>query len=242
MLNIPLADGKTLHGTPEQFRRLAAYLQQKADAAPQVHRRAQVQLWDGQSIIGTYADLGILAGRFAALADPAPRARYTAPVALPAYTAGGIAFTLPGRVEPVTQTLNARGTTGGLRLPGLEEAQPAKPTALQVNRVAQPYLAQVCVADLTSLWGWTTQEPIYTAQAGHVLIAAVLITIQHRLLLTEDQILAVRWQRSPQWDCYLPATLLNSWSLLVAHHLQATRQSNSDHATVNLNQTVGPQL
>lgn len=238
MLKVPLEEGKTLTGTPEQFRRLAVYIQQQVAQAPNPQRRAQVHIWDGQTIIGSYADLGVLAIRFAILADPPARARYQAPPAVQAYAAGAIPFTLPGRAEPVTQTLNARGSTGGLRLPGPHDAQPANPAAQHLSRVSQPYVAQVCLADLQSSWRWTPQDPVYTAQAGHILVAAVLIAIQHHLLLTEDQILAIRWQRSPKWDCYLPATLLNGWSLLVAHHLE-TAQYQAEHPTINLNQIAG---
>src|SRR5690348_11328248 len=114
MLKIPLDEGKTLTGTPEQFRRLAVYLHQQVAQAPKPQRRAQVHLWDDQTIIGSYADLGVLAARLAALAAPPARARYPVPSTPRAYTASAISFTLPGRAEPVTQTLNARGTTGGL--------------------------------------------------------------------------------------------------------------------------------
>jgi hypothetical protein len=238
MLKIPLEEGKTLTGTPEQFRRLAVYLQQQVAQASNPQRRAQVHIWDGQTIIGSYADLGVLAARFAVLADPPAHARYQVSTATPAYTADPIPFSLPGRAEPVTQTLNARGTTGGLRLPDALDAQPANPAARHLSRVSQPYIAQICRADLQSSWLWTPCDPVYTAQAGHILIAAVLITIQHHLLLTDDQILAIRWQRSPKWDCYLPATLLNGWSLLVAHYLEAAQQQ-AEHPTINLNQIAG---
>ena len=234
MLKVPLEEGKTLTGTPEQFRRLAVYLQQQINQAPNPQRRAQVHIWDGQTIVGSYTDLGVLATRFAVLADPPARARYEVPAAH-AYAAGAVPFTLPGRAEPITQTLNARGTTGGLRLPDPQDAQPANPAALHLSRVSQPYVAQVCFADLQSSWHWTPRDPVYAAQASHILVAAVLIAIQHHLLLTEDQMLAIRWQRSPKWDCYLPAPLLNGWSLLVAHHLE-TIQQHAEHATINLNQ------
>jgi hypothetical protein len=238
MLKVPLDEGKTLTGTLDQFRRLAVYLHQQVAQAPNPRRRAQVHLWDDQMIIGSYADLEVLAARLSALAAPPARTRYPAPTTPRPYAAGAISFSLPGRSEPVTQTLNARGTTGGLRLPDPQDAQPADPAARHLSRVRQPYVAQICQADLQSPWHWTPRDPIYTAQAGHILVAAVLIAIQHHLLLTDEQMLAIRWQRSHTWDCYLPAPLLNSWSLLVAHHLEAAQQP-MEHPTTNLNPIAG---
>lgn len=233
MLKIPLDNGKTLSGSEDQLHRLALYLQRHVAQAASLQRRANVQLWDDQVVSGTYADLGILAERLATLTSPPARARYTAIPTAYAYAPGAIPFTFPDQREPITQTLNARGNTGGLRLPGPDEAQPANPGVLHLSQVGQPYLAQICHTDLQSRWGWTPQDPVYEVQAGHILVAAVLITLQHQLLLTEDQILAIRWQRSPQWDCYLPAALLNSWSLLVAHHLGAN-QPPAEHETIRL--------
>jgi hypothetical protein len=54
------------------------------------------------------------------------------------------------------------------------------------------------------------------------------------LLLAADQLLALRWVRSPGWDCYLPAALLNAWHLALAGALpkyeRGTRNAESSTA------------
>jgi hypothetical protein len=74
---------------------------------------------------------------------------------------------------------------------------------------------------------------VYTTQAGHILVAAVRIAVAHQLLLAADQLLAVRWLRSPGWDCYLPAALINAWALHLAG-LLAGQRTSMEHATVRL--------
>jgi hypothetical protein len=233
MLSIPIRPGVTITGTPEQFTRLTRYLRERIAAAPDLARRVRLQLWDGQVVIASYAELQALAAALAARPSPAPtRARYAPPAVIQALAGAG-SFAFPAEVDVVTQTLNARGTTGGLRPPAPGDAQPAHPVSLSVSIVPQPYVAQVCRADLAAPGGWTATEPVYIVQSGHILVAAVRIAVAHRLLLTADQLLAVRWARSPGWDCYLPAALLNAWYLHLAGHL-ALRRAPADHVTVRL--------
>jgi hypothetical protein len=222
MLHIPLGLGQIITGTPEQFSRLASYLQERTAAVADPMRLVRLQLWDGQVVLARYAELQAVARALAARAPAPTRARYMpARGAWPAITAVPCAF--PAQVDLITQTLNARGTTGGLRHPASGEAQPQDPTSLAVSRSAQPYVAKVCTADTTSGWGWTPSGPLYWTQAGHILVAAVRIVLAHRLLLSADQLLAVRWMRSAAWNCYVPATLLNTWHLHLAGHT-ATRR------------------
>ena len=228
MLSIPIRPGATITGTPEQFSRLAAYLQERTAAVPDPARLVRLQLWDGQVVVASYAALHTFAGALSAHTPSASmRARYTAPATV---QAASLPFAFPAQVDLVTQTLNARGTTGGLRLPTPDEAHPADPASLHLSRTRQPYVAQICTADLAAPGGWATTEPIYSTEAGHILVAAVRIAIAHQLLLAADQILAVRWVRSPGWDCYLPAALINAWYL----HLAGCLTAPADHATVRL--------
>jgi hypothetical protein len=55
----------------------------------------------------------------------------------------------------------------------------------------------------------------------------VRIALAHHLLLAADQLLALRWVRSPGWDCYLPAALLNAWHLALANAERGTRNAES---------------
>ncbi|HMA35706.1 MAG TPA: hypothetical protein VKY74_14670 [Chloroflexia bacterium] len=229
MLSIPIRPGQTITGTPEQFARLAGYLWEHTAAAPDAARLVRLQLWNGQVVIAAYAELQALAAALTARAAPPPsRALYRAPAA-----AGSVPFAFPPPAALVTQTLNARGTTGGLRLPAPGDAQPANPASLGVSQGGQPYIAQICIADRAAPEGWTATEPIYTAPAGHILVAAVRIAVAHRLLLAADQLLAVRWERSTAWDCYLPAALINAWALRLAGCL-AMRRTSGDQTTVRL--------
>jgi hypothetical protein len=231
MLLIPIRPGTAITGTPEQFARLAIYLRKRTTHAPDPARLVRLQLWDGQVVIASYAELHALADVIAARTATAPaRARYTPPATINA-AAGAVPFIFPAQVDLVTQTLNARGTTGGLRLPASAEAQPGNPASLYLSLAPQPYVAQVCTADLAVPGGWAASGPAYSAQAGHILVAAVRIAVAHQLLLAADQLLAVRWLRSTTWDCYLPAALINAWALHLAGHL-AIRPA--DHATVRL--------
>lgn len=105
-----------------------------------------------------------------------------------------------------------------------------------VSTAAQRYLGQICRADLPSPWGWTPVEPLYRIEAGHILVAGVLIALHYELPLLDDQLLALRWERSATCDCYLPADLINHWVVLVGHHM---RQAQADptqypHPTIDL--------
>src|SRR5690348_1571126 len=114
MLRIPLGAGQALTGTPVQFARLAAYLQAQTATAPDPARLVRLQLWDGQVLVARYAGLAALATALDARTRPPARARYTPP----AYqAAAAVSFAFPTEAEVVTQTLNARGTTGGLHFP-----------------------------------------------------------------------------------------------------------------------------
>jgi hypothetical protein len=232
MLHLPLGPGQILTGTPEQFSRLAIYLQEHTAAAPDLTRRVRLQLWDGQVVLARYAELQAFAGALAARAPVPMRARYT-PAHRVRPAIASVPFAFPAQADLVTQTLNARGTTGGLRHPAPGEARPQDATSPTVSRSAQPYVAQVCTADRQSAWGWTPTEPIYWTQASHILVAAVRIALAHQLLLAADQLLAVRWIRSATWDCYVPDTLLNAWHLHLAGHT-ATRRTLADHPTAHL--------
>jgi hypothetical protein len=247
MLCIPLGGGQMLTGTPAQLTRLAIYLQASTTTAPDPDRLVRLQLWDGEVAVARYGELAVLARALTARTAPPVRARYSAPptiqgAAAPALPgAGGVAepadpysaFRVPPSTDLVTQTLNARGTTGGLRFPTAAEADPADPAAWPLSGSAQPYVAQVCTADPASSWGWTPGGPLYWTPAGHILVAAARIALAHHLLLTTDQLLAIRWVRSPSWDCYLPAVLLNAWHLTLAGAL-ARAPSPADHPTARL--------
>jgi hypothetical protein len=234
---IPLRHGQAITGTPAQLAGLAAYLQAQTASAPDPARLVRLALWDGQVVIARYAELAALAAALTARTEPAgpgiprsafrvPRsaARYTLPAA---HAAAAVPFAFPVEVAVVTQTLNARGTTGGLRFPTAAEADPADPAAWAVSPSAQPYVAQICSADSASLSGWTPGGPLYWTPAGHILVAAVRIALAHHLLLAADQILAIRWVRSPAWDCYLPAALLNAWHLALANAARGTQHAES---------------
>jgi hypothetical protein len=232
LLHIPLGPGQILTGTSEQFSHLAIYLQERTAAVPDPTRLVRLQLWDGQVVLARYADLQAFADALAVRAPALTRARHA--LASEIRPAGAsVPFAFPVEADLITQTLNARGTTGGLRHPPPGEARPQDPTSLTISRSTQPYVAQVCTADTTSSWGWTPSGPLYWTQAGHILVAAVRIACTHRLLLAADQLLAVRWMRSATWDCYVPAPLLNAWHLYLAAHT-ATRRAPADHPTVHL--------
>jgi hypothetical protein len=227
MLRIPLGAGQAITGTPAQLTRLAAYLQAQTAAAPDPARLVRLQLWDGQVLVARYVELAALATALDARTRPPVRARYTSPAS---QAAAAVPFAFPTEAEVVTQTLNARGTTGGLRFPTPAEVDPANPAAWVVSSSAQPYVAQVCTADPTSSWGWTPSGPLYWTPAGHILVAAVRIALAHHLLLAADQLLALRWVRSSTWDCYLPAALLNAWHLALANAEGGMRNAESHTA------------
>jgi hypothetical protein len=260
MLCIPLGGGQMLTGTPAQLTRLATYLQAATATAPDPDRLVRLRLWDDQALCASYAELAALATALTTRSAPAAHARYHPPpiIQLAAAPPSGepdastvvprSAFGVPPSAEPVdlysafrvppstdlvTQTLNARGTTGGLRFPTAAEATPADPAAWMVSGSAQPYVAQICTADSSSLWGWTPGGPLYWTPAGHILAAAVRIALAHHLLLAADQLLALRWVRSSGWDCYVPAALLNGWHVALAGVL-ARESSPPDHPTVRL--------
>jgi hypothetical protein len=224
MLDIPLGSSQRITGTPTQLTRLATYLQAQTATAPDPARLVRLQLWDGQIVVARYGELGALAAALRARTRPPARARYTSPAS---QAPAAVPFAFPAEAAVVTQTLNARGTTGGLRLPAVSEADPADPVAWAVSGSAQPYVAQVCTADPASSWGWTPGGPLYWTPAGHILVAAVRIALAHHLLLAADQLLAVRWVRSSAWDCYLPAALLNAWHLALANAARGTRHAES---------------
>jgi hypothetical protein len=233
MLTIPIRPGTTITGTPEQFARLAGYLLKRTTHTPDPARLVRLTLWDGQVVIASYGELRAFAAALLARTPTAPwRARYTPPATV---KAAALPFAFPAQVDLVTQPLNARGTTGGLRLPAPDEAQPGNPASLHLSLAPQPYLAQICQVDLAAPGGWAATEPVYTAQAGHILVAAVRIALTHRLLLAADQLLAVRWVRSSDWDCYLPAALINAWTLHLAG-LLAARRGAIDNPTVCLSE------
>jgi hypothetical protein len=223
-LHIPLGADRLLRGTPAQFARLAAYLQAQTAAAPDPTRLVRLQLWDGQVVVARYGELAALAAALRARTRPPARGRYTPPAS---QAAAAVAFAFPAEAAVVTQTLNARGTTGGLRFPTAAEVDPTDPAAWTVSPSAQPYVAQICTADSASLWGWTANGPLYWTPAGHILVAAVRIALAHHLLLAADQLLALRWVRSSAWDCYLPAALLNAWHLALANAERRTRNAES---------------
>jgi hypothetical protein len=227
MLRIPLGAGQMLTGTPAQLARFAAYLLAQIARAPDPARRVRLHLWDGQVLVARYAELAALATALDAWSSPPVRARYT-PATSQATAA--VPFAFPTEAEVVTQTLNARGTTGGLRFPTSTEADPTDPAAWAVSGSAQPYVAQVCTADSASPSGWAPGGPLYWTPAGHILVAAVRIALAHHLLLAADQLLALRWVRSPGWDCYLPAALLNAWHLALANAERGTRNAESPTA------------
>jgi hypothetical protein len=234
----PLRHGQGITGTPAQFARLAAYLQVQTAAAPDPARLVRLQLWDGQVVVARYAELAALAAALAARTEPAgpgiPRSAFRGPRSAARYTppasqaAAAVPFAFPAEVEVVTQTLNARGTAGGLRFPTRAEADPTDPAAWAVSGSAQPYVAQVCTADPASPWGWTPSGPLYWTPAGHILVAAVRIALAHHLLLAADQLLVLRWVRSANWTSYVPAALLNAWHLALAGAL-----ANADRRTRN---------
>jgi len=229
-LHIPLGANQGITGTPAQLARLAAYLQAQTGAGPDPDRLVRLQLWDGQVVVARYAELAALAIALDVRTSPPVRVRYAPPASQAAAT---VPFAFPAEAEVVTQTLNARGTTGGLRFPTSAEADPADPAAWALSGSAQPYVAQVCTADSASSWGWTPGGPLYWTPAGHILVAAVRIALAHQLLLAADQLLALRWVRSTGWDCYLPAALLNAWHLALASAL-ARVPGPADHKTVRL--------
>jgi hypothetical protein len=224
MFHIPLRAGHTLTGTSVQLARLAAYLQTQTAHAPDPARLVRLLLWDDQVVIACYGELAALAAALAAQTNRPIRARC---VPRASHAAAAIPFAFPTAAEIVTQTLNARGTTGGLRFPTSTEADPADPAAWAVSDSAQPYVAQVCTADSASPSGWAPGGPLYWTPAGHILVAAVRIALAHHLLLAADQLLALRWVRSPGWDCYLPAALLNAWHLALANAERGTRNAES---------------
>jgi hypothetical protein len=237
MLRIPLGAGQMLTGTPAQLARLAAYLLAQIARAPDPARLVRLHLWDDQVLVARYAELAALAAALTARTPPAgpgiPRSAFRVPRSAARYTpapsqaTAAVPFAFPTEAEVVTQTLNARGTTGGLRFPTSTEADPTDPAAWAVSGSAQPYVAQVCTADSASLWGWTPGGPLYWTPASHILVAAVRIALAHHLLLAADQLLALRWVRSPGWDCYLPAALLNAWHLALANAERGTRNAES---------------
>ena len=55
MLHIPLGREQILTGTPEQFARLAIYLQECTAAVPDRTHLVRLQLWDGQVVPARYA-------------------------------------------------------------------------------------------------------------------------------------------------------------------------------------------
>jgi len=233
MLSIPIRPNTTITGTPEQFARLAIYLQDRTAPAANATRLVRLHLWDSQVVIVSYAELRAFVDALTVRIPAAPaRARYTiAPTVLA--VAGAMPRAFLAQAEVVTQTLNARSTTGGLRAPAPDEAQPANPVSLPLSVTRQPYVAQVCTAGLAAPGGWAVTEPVYSAQAGHILVAAVRLAVAHQLLLAADQLLAVRWVRSPGWDCYLPAALINAWALHLAGVL-AGHSTAPEHATTRL--------
>jgi hypothetical protein len=265
-VEIPLSASSSIRGTPYQIQLLAQKLQHCALLRPS-GEPVRVRLWNDETLVGTplnLAALGIgLANTLNRLiltppstsqptdmvqrgifhppeADagafwnrPAPASSYPANPYIPP----------PQQRDTRTQPLSGRATTGGLQLPQAGEANPLSPHTQHVSLGPHYYYAQICVADLQSSWGWRPIFPAvpgYRMAAEHIIVAAVKIAVAYKVLLTHDQILALRWSKNKQFTCFLPAHYLNAWGLLLQQHIYQLQARSSPFLTGTLNASSLP--
>ncbi len=244
-LEIPLSANSSITGTPYQIQILAQKLQQYA-LLRQVGEPVQVRLWNDETLVGTPMNLAalgtslantlnrlVLAPTNTAQPEEAvqrgifhpPEAHTGSFLNRPAISSSYPSnpyIPLPQQRDTRTQPLSARATTGGLQLPQAGEANPLSPHSQHVSLGLHYYYAQICVADLQASWGWRPifpSAPGYRMAAEHIIVAAVKIAVAYKVLLTHDQILALRWAKNKQFTCFLPAACLNAWSLLLQQHI-----------------------